>query len=182
MPRAGALILGLLTLTGCAEQAPQTSLFAPGVAQNGEAVDGAIVGHRLISAGEYDLAMDAFSRAAVTQGMTGEILTGMGSASLGLGRLGEAERLLRDAVEAEPDAAEAWNNLGVVLMEKGDPGEASEVFRRAFALDNGESDSIRNDLRLALAKLEDSDYGAEEEQEYKLIRRGSSDFLIRSIS
>lgn len=174
--------MAAMVLTGCAAEPPPGGLFAPGVSPRGEAVDGAIVGHRLIRAGEFELAMSAFSRAAVTHGMTGEILTGMGSASLGMGRLGEAEGLLRDAVEAEPEAAEAWNNLGVVLMEKGEVAEASEVFRRAFAIDNGESDSIRDNLRLALAKLNDSDYGRDEEQEYKLIRRGSSDFLIRSIS
>ncbi|MEN8936131.1 MAG: hypothetical protein ABF245_14480, partial [Planktotalea arctica] len=57
--------------------------------------------------------------------------------------------------------------------------EATQVFRKAFAVDNGRSDSIRDNLRIALAKLENVDYGETEEQDYKLVRRGTSDFLIR---
>ena len=54
------------------------------------------------------------------------------------------------------------------------------MFRRAYALDDGESDSIRDNLRLALEKSENPDYD-EREQDYKLVRRGSSDYLIRKI-
>ncbi|WP_245964069.1 tetratricopeptide repeat protein [Roseovarius spongiae] len=171
----------MAVLAGCAEPAPDGP-YAPGLSQRGEAVDGAIVGHRLIRAGEYEMAIKAFSRAALEQGMTAEILTGLGSANLGLRRLGQAEKLLRDAIATDEAAPEAWNNLGVVLMERGETGEASEMFRRAYALDNGQSDSIRDNLRLALAKLDESGYGEQQEQDYKLIRRGSSDYLIRTIS
>ncbi|MCZ4353291.1 tetratricopeptide repeat protein [Roseovarius aestuarii] len=183
MIRAGTVLIAMLAVAGCADDgALPDNPYAPGVAKRGKAVDGATVGHRLINAGEYDLAIDAFSRAALETGeMTPEILIGLGSANLGLGRLGQAETQLRRAVAAEPTSPEAWNNLGVVLMEKGETSEASEVFRRAYALDNGQSDSIRDNLRLALAKLDDSFYGQSEEQEYKMVRRGSSDYLIRTI-
>ncbi|WP_363319801.1 tetratricopeptide repeat protein [Roseovarius sp.] len=140
-----------------------------------------LVGHRLMDAGEYELAQKAYMRAAVTQGMTADILAGMGSANLGLGRLGTAERLLRKAIEKDQESPEIWNNLGVVLVEKREFFEAEQVFRRAYALDNGESDSIRDNLRLALAKSENSDYGEEQEQDYKLVRRGTGDYLIRKI-
>ena len=153
--------------------------FAPGVDLKGEAVDGLEVGHRLMAAGEFELAMDAFTRAALVQGMTPEILTAMGTANLGLGRLGQAENLLREATEAAPEHPGAWNNLGVVLMERDKTAEAEQVFRKAYALDNGESDSIRDNLRLTLAKLENPDNTGGHNQEYKLVRRGSSDFLIR---
>ncbi|MDG1085484.1 MAG: hypothetical protein P8P35_15515, partial [Planktotalea sp.] len=89
------------------------------------------------------------------------------------------ETLLRRATEAEDTTPEDYNNLGVVLMERGKTAEATEVFKRAFALDNGRSDSIRDNLTIALAKLENVDYGKTQEQDYKLVRRGSSDFLIR---
>ena len=59
--------------------------------------------------------------------------------------------------------------------------EAEQVLRRAYALDNGESDSIRDNLRLVIAKNEKPDYGGEKEQDYKLVRRGSSDYVIRSV-
>ncbi|MFV0515314.1 MAG: tetratricopeptide repeat protein [Jhaorihella sp.] len=153
--------------------------FPPGIDPKGQAVDGIEVGHRLMAAGQYELAMDAFTRAALDHGMTPEILTSLGSANLGLGRLGQAEKMLRRAVDEAPDWAEAWNNLGVVLMERGETGEAQQVFRKAYALDNGESDSIRDNLRFALAKTENPDNNVANTNDYKLVRRGSSDYLIR---
>ncbi|MEI4261091.1 tetratricopeptide repeat protein [Roseovarius sp. D0-M9] len=168
-------------LAGCAGTDAERNPFAPGVAKSGTAVDAALVGHRLMRAGEYELAISSFSRAALDDGLTSEILLGLGSAYLGLGRVGQAEQLLRDAVAEDETSPEAWNNLGVTLMEQGEIAEAEQVFRRAYALDNGESDSIRDNLRLALAKQENSVYGEATEQDYKLVRRGSSDYLIRSI-
>jgi len=183
MARAVLIIFAALALAGCADStALPENPYAPGVAQSGEAVDGLTVGHRLMRAGEYELALEAFSRAALEDGgLTPEIMAGMGSANLGLRRLGQAESLLRDAIDTEETIPEVWNNLGVVLMEKGEVSEAAQMFRRAYALDNGQSDSIRDNLRLALAKLENSVYDPKEEQEYKLVRRGSSDYLIRQI-
>ena len=98
-----------------------------------------------------------------------------------MGRLHTAEKLLRDAIEKDERSPEIWNNLGVVLLEQGEIGEAEQVFKRAYALDDGQSDSIRDNLRLVLAKSENSLYSEELEQDYKLVRRGSSDYLIRSI-
>ncbi|SHJ13613.1 tetratricopeptide repeat protein [Wenxinia saemankumensis] len=153
-------------------------LFAPGVAGEMD-VDGLTVGHRLMEAGEYELALQAYTRAAGQQGLTIDTLSALGSANLRLGRLGQAERLLRQAVEEDPDFPPAWNNLGVILMEQGRTGEASEMFRRAYATDNGDSDEIRDNLRLALARLDATGYGDEEENaEFQLIRRGQGDFLI----
>ncbi|MDU8910366.1 tetratricopeptide repeat protein [Aestuariicoccus sp. MJ-SS9] len=169
------------TLAACSSgglSASRDTPFAPPVDPRGEAVDGLLVGHRLMQAGEYELALEAFQRAAATQGLTGEILTAMGSANLALGRLNQSEALLRRAVKVEADWPEAWNNLGVVLMESGQEAEAAGVFRKAFALDNGESDAIRDNLRLALAKIENPLYGTDEQQDYKLVRRGSSQYLI----
>ena len=141
-------------------------------------MDGLIVGHRLMDGGEPELALDAYTRAAAEIGLTVEVLSGLGSANLALGRLNQAERLLRQAVEEDEASPEMWNNLGVVLMERGKTAEASEVFRRAYALDNGQNDSIRDNLRLALAKIENTVYAPEQEQEFKLVRRGQGDFLI----
>lgn len=184
MARARAIVVFSIALAaGCSQGVSRQddSPYAPGIAPRGEAVDGMIVGHRLMAAGEYELAIDAFSRAALDHGMSAEVLAGLGTTNLGLGRLGTAERLLREAIEKDEKSPEVWNNLGVVLMERGEIAEAEQVFRRAYALDNGESDSIRDNLRLALAKSEISDYGEEAEQDYKLVRRGSSDYLIRKI-
>ena len=83
------------------------------------------------------------------------------------------------AVDADPAWPEPMNNLGVVLMERGKTAEAVQVFQRAYALDNGESDAIRDNLRLALAKTEKSVITEVNEDNYKLVRRGSGDYLIR---
>jgi len=101
MVRASAIFL-VMALSACSTTKVATSpdgVFAPGVdtrfvARN-KTEDGIEVGHRLISAGEYELALRAFSRAALDRGETdAEILLGMGTANLGLGRLGQSERLL----------------------------------------------------------------------------------------
>ncbi|MBU2982980.1 tetratricopeptide repeat protein [Lentibacter algarum] len=174
-----------LALAACSTGGLGTSKdspFAPGAKKNGKAVDGLLVGHRLMEAGEYELALSHFTRAAGEHGLTVDVLSALGTVNLGLGRLGQAENYLRKAITSDEAVPETWNNLGVLLMERGEYAEAAQVFRRAYALDNGQSDPIRDNLRLALAKNDFSSYNDEaEEQEYKLVRRGSSDFLIRSI-
>lgn len=183
MIRVGAVLGTCLTLGACGDSGAvdPDSPYAPGVARNEQAVDGMLVGHRLMRAGEYELAIDAFERAAITEGLSADVLLGIGSASLGLGRLHTAEQLLREALDQDEFSPEIWNNLGVVLMELGETAEASQSFQRAYALDNGSSDSIRDNLRLALEKIENPAYTPEEEQNYKLVRRGSNDYMIRSI-
>ncbi|WP_420859811.1 tetratricopeptide repeat protein [Marivivens marinus] len=176
----------VLAAAACAALAACTSgglnrgdgVYAPGVAGETD-VDGLLVGHRLMAAGEYELALKAYTRAAAQQGLNVDTLSALGSANLRLGRLGQAERLLRRAVEEDADFAAAWNNLGVVLMEMGQIGEAAEVFRRAYATDNGNSDQIRDNLRLALALLENPGYSpAQENEEFQLVRRGTGDYVI----
>ncbi len=169
---------------GCAP-APAVDLsrspYAPGLDHRKEPVDGLEVGNRLMAAGEYELALDAFTRAALERGMTAEVLTGLGTANLGLGRLGQSEQQLRRAVAAAPRWPEAWNNLGVVLMERGRAAEAQQIFRKAYALDNGNSYSIRDNLRLSLANTENLDNVYRHEEDYKLVRRSGGAYRIRKM-
>ncbi|MDC0738223.1 tetratricopeptide repeat protein [Cognatishimia sp. SS12] len=181
-----ALTILTLSLAACSQGglgvsgASKDSPFAPAVDPRGAAVDPVLVGHRLMDAGEYELAMRAYTRAAVDQGLTPEILAGIGTANLQLGRLGQAEEVLRDALKADESLPETWNNLGVVLMERGKTAEAAQILKKAYALDNGESDAIRDNLRLALAKLENPAYdGAQQKEDFKLVRRGSNDYVLR---
>jgi Flp pilus assembly protein TadD len=182
-PRLIIAALGAaMSLSACAQGigADPDGIYAPGVNRLATAENGAEVGHRLINAGEYELALRAFNRAALERGETdAEILLGMGTANLGLGRLNQAEELLRVAVEKEGDWPELYNNLGVVLMEQRRTREAAAIFRKAYALDNGQTDSIRDNLRLALSKTEPSVHTEDQNNNYKLVRRGSSDYLIR---
>lgn len=164
--------------TGGLSPSKAGSPFAPGAARGAESVDGLIVGHRLMEAGEYELALKAYFRGASEHGATVDVLSAIGSANLHLGRLGQAERLLRQALEVDETFVPAWNNLGVVLMEKGEVAEASQVFKTAFALDSGQSDEIRNNLRLALAKLENPTYDAPDNSNFSLVRRGQGQYLL----
>ncbi len=155
--------------------------YAPyGVNTKEQSVDGLLVGHRLMAAGEYEQALKAYLRAAAEQGLTADVLSALGSANLKLGRLGQAEKLLRQAVKADETFPPAWNNLGVVLMEQGRYAEAARVFQTAFALDSGESAEIRENLLLALEKLEDPAYDDPEKYSFALVRRGRGEYLLLS--
>ena len=176
------ITIGISALAACSTGGLNRSdgVYAPGVAGQ-STLDGLEVGHRLMAAGEYELALQAYTRAASQQGLNVDTLSALGSANLRLGRLGQAERLLRRAVEEDPTFPAAWNNLGVVLMERGQVSEAAEVFRRAYATDNGNSDQIRDNLRLALALLDNPAYVATNENEtFQLVRRGTSDYILLS--
>lgn len=189
-PRAiAALLIPLVALAACSSGGFGASVFgpkegtldAPGVDLRADGADNLETGHRLVSSGQYELAIRSFNRAAIDRGtVDAEILSGLGTANLGLGRLGQAETLLRRAVERDATSPEIWNNLGVVLMERGKNADATQIFRKAFALDNGESVSIRDNLRLALEKNENFGAASGTTQDYKLVRRGSADYVIRS--
>jgi len=180
--RLAGVLLMTAALAGCLDAGRPKGPFAPGAALGKPpAVDPLLVGHRLMDAGEYDLAHRAYTRAGAAQGLTADVLAGLGSANLAMGRLGTAERLLRRAIESDEATPEMWNNLGVVLLEKGDFLEAEQMLRRAYALDNGSSDAIRDNLRLALAKSRNSGYDESVEQEYKVVRRGGGEYLLRKI-
>ena len=147
-----------------------------------EAVDPLLVGDRLMEAGEYQLALGAYTRAAVDQGMTPDILLSIGSANLRLGRIGQAEDQFRQILAVEPEHVGALNNLGVVLMEQGEYGEARSMFERAFALDSGASDSIRDNLMQAIARMENSVYtGPNDNTDLGLIRQGQGVYSLEQI-
>ncbi|TYB82977.1 tetratricopeptide repeat protein [Maritimibacter fusiformis] len=153
--------------------------YAPATLPYGEgSVDGLIVGHRLMAAGEYELALKSYLRSAADQGITVDVLSALGSANLKLGRLGQAETLLRQATRKDPEFVPAWNNLGVVLMETGQVAEAARVFRIAYGLDSGKTDSIKENLTLALAKVENIAYGEDDTATFALMRRGQGDYLL----
>lgn len=184
---AAALLSGLILLQACGDtvglgETVGASPFAPfGTPDVAEAVDGLVVGHRLMAAGEYELALKAYYRAAAERGFDVDVLSAIGSANLRLGRLGQAENVLRQAVQEDELFVPAWNNLGVTLMERGKFAEARNTFQRAYALDNGNSDQIRDNLRLAIAKLEKPSYDPREENNsFQLVRRGSGRYLILS--
>ena len=156
----------------------------PAVDGSRQGVDGLEVGHRLMAAGEYELALKAYYRAGSEIGINSDVLSAIGSADLKLGRLNQAEQVLRRAVEEDPTFVPAINNLGVVLMEEGKYGEARAMFQQAYALDSGSSDEIRDNLKLAIARSEKPGYDqavdAAEKPTFNLVRRGQGDFVLLS--
>jgi len=143
-----------------------------------EDIDGLLVGHRLMAAGEFELALRAYYRSMAQQGPTVDALSAIGSADLRLGRLGQAEQMLRRALDMDAEFVPALNNLGVAMVENGEWGQAAHLFRNAFALDSGRSEEIRQNLTLALANLQDSGYTAENNNNFALVRRGNGRFLL----
>jgi Flp pilus assembly protein TadD len=183
------MCIGLWLVSGCVlgtelgASDPTAANEPPAVDASGKGVDGLLVGHRLMAAGEYELALKAYYRAASEEGMNVDVLSAVGSADLKLGRLGQAEDVLREAVKLDPTFVPALNNLGCVLMEAGKFGEAKSYFQQAYALDSGNSDEIRENLRLAIAHAENSVYGGAEqieEPQFSLVRRGPSEYELLS--
>lgn len=152
-----------------------------GVDPAGTAVDGLVVGHRLMAADEPELALRAYLRAAGEDGISVDTLSAIGSANLALGRLGQAERILRRALEHDAGFVPALNNLGVVLMERGKTGEARAYFQKAYALDSGETDAIRDNLKLAIARSRSNVYNPDEsDAEFQLVRREKGRYVLLS--
>lgn len=173
----------VLALLACAPQSWLGSeLRGPlppiGTARITEAVDGLEVGHNMMAAGEYALALDAYVRAMGDHGLTPDVLSAIGSANLRLGRANQAEKYLTRAVELDEDFGAAWNNLGVTQIALQKYSQARGSFERAFALDNGDSDEIRQNLVLVLALLAETAQETANDDDFVLVRRGDGRYLL----
>lgn len=153
-------------------------LSVPGFARGSDVVNSLIVGDRLLAAGEAELALDSYVRAAAETGLTPDVMSAMASANIQLGRLGQAERLLRDVVADQPRNGPAWNNLGVALLEQGKTGEALRVFETAFALQP--SPEILDNLRVAGAKIGNGGYDRIQDDAFTLTRRDNGVYDLNS--
>jgi Tfp pilus assembly protein PilF len=84
-------------------------------------------------AGQLTSAVAHLEQTATRYPQAMEPWLGMGECWQQLGRAEEAERCYRKAVEADPEALQAWYRMGC-LQSKDRPAEGAESFRRAIAL------------------------------------------------
>lgn len=178
MGARAAVLIGAVLVSACTfgrdGGMEPDGVTAPGVRAGPGGVAPRIVGDRLMAAGEPELALAAYIRAVGADGPSPELDLAMAGANIRLGRLGQAERLLRDVVRRRPDDARAWNDLGVVLVEGGRAGEAVGAFRRASEA-APENVTIAGNLRMAVETLEAMRYD-EAGQAAILIRRPDGTF------
>ena len=60
----------------------------------------------------------------------------------------------------------------------GETAQAGRVFRNAYALDNGNSEEIRQNLTRAIALTENPSYADGNDNKFELVRRGNGRFLL----
>lgn len=60
------------------------------------------------------------------------------------GALAESASAFRKAIETDPRAAEAWNDLGVILIRQGALREGIEALRRALGIKPAHPEAHRN--------------------------------------
>ncbi len=184
LPKGGAFVCACLLAILAACEAPTSrglsgdTLTPSGTPDVEEVVDGLIVGHRLMAAGQYELALKSYTREITDQGLNADILSAMGSANLKLGRLQQAEKLLEQATAQDPDFVPAWNNLGVAQNALKDYVGAHQSFRAAFALDNGASEEVWQNLLLAINNLKNNKAEQSGQTNFDLVRRGNGRYLL----
>ena len=89
----------------------------------------------LRASGRSAAALELAERARVQFGETGFALTLQGAALVELGRYPDALAALERAVEADPDLALVWHELGWAAYKLGDKNRALLALDRAFALE-----------------------------------------------
>jgi hypothetical protein len=72
------------------------------------------------------------------------LMLGMKEGEKDGGDLAEAEALIRQALKINKTSAKAFNNLGVILIRRGNPAEAAESYSKAIELKPEESLTYRN--------------------------------------
>lgn len=86
------------------------------------------------SVGKYDIALDMFRRACAADEAPASFLSNLAEACR-LNRLhDEGEKAARAALDKDPQCVTAWNNLGIILQEKGQYDESVRCLEHAVGL------------------------------------------------
>jgi tetratricopeptide (TPR) repeat protein len=83
---------------------------------------------------QYQVAAQAFDTAAQLGATYADAAVGFTSALIGMKDWQNAEQVLQQAIEKEPQDARLYNNLGVVAREQGEIETARQLFRKALEL------------------------------------------------
>lgn len=119
------------------------------------------LGVELLRRGRHEAALTAFTRGMTVEGVTERTVLGAARAMVALGRIGQAERLLAEAVRLWPESALARNNYGVTLHRNRRLVEAEREFSVAarIAADPGATvpsamgDSVARSLGMVRAEI-----------------------------
>jgi len=89
---------------------------------------------RAIGRGEYEVAIKHFDNMMTYQN-TVEAYNGKALCLLNMGRIDDAEKVLREALSFYPDEPSILTNMGNVLMHKDDIDGAIKLYKRALKID-----------------------------------------------
>ena len=167
-----------LTAFTCAVLLILTACVPRGGAQALRPDDALTRGLTAAALGNHEAALTLYSRGRLGRPDDARLLAAQGESTRALGRLNQAEPLLRRALAADPELPAAWNALGILLLDTDRPSEAVRAFERAFALTRGSSASIRANLSRAMEIRDSADYARPEEASATLTYRGSGDYLL----
>jgi tetratricopeptide (TPR) repeat protein len=93
---------------------------------------------------DHALALERFQKAIVLAPDSGYAYANAAQAADRLGRTGEAERLLRRALEADSSDADASSQLGLLLARQERFDEAKQLFQRVIELERDNVAAINN--------------------------------------
>lgn len=124
-----------------------------------------MLGLALEQQGKTEAALAAYERAAVVAADRGERYAPphlyAGRLLYGIGRFADSIVHLRDAVQADPESAEAWFQLGKSLEQTGAATEAESAYRKALAQNPGDK-SVRYRLMHLYVRTGRSEAAAEQ--------------------
>ena len=175
----GALGACASSVAGPIPDAPEKTKAERAIGREGDTY--LIIGKRLIDAGEYDLAIDAFERSILIEGVSAAAMTGAGIAAEKRGLISMASRYFERARELAPESELANNNLGVVLYRLREYYRARQAFQAAFALSDGRNELALRNLRLTERIIKDIEAGrryVDPALNMEVRRLGSSEFEL----
>ena len=91
-----------------------------------------LMGHSLLEMGEFAKAEEPLNKAVALESNNPTHTILLAKALRGLNRPDEAENVLKSLLEKQPNSADAWNNLGSLLINRFSYVEAEQCFREAL--------------------------------------------------